>query len=155
MAKILEGHLVAKGVRFALLATRTNDLVVRRLVSGAEDCIARHGGEPENVTLVRIPGSWELPFAAKRAAESGRFDAVVALGALIRGETPHFDVLAAEAARGLAAVASASGVPISFGVLTCDTLEQATERAGAKAGNKGWDAALAAIEMVDLLRRME
>ncbi len=154
MATVLEGHLDAKGMRFALLVARTNDLVGNRLLAGAEDCLERHGAEAAARTVIRVPGAWELPLVASRVAKSGKFDAVVALGALIRGETPHFDFLAAEAAKGLAASALESGVPVIFGVLTTDTLEQALERAGAKAGNKGWEAALAAIEMVSLYRRL-
>lgn len=155
MPELLEGHLDAKGIRLALVLTRTNDLVGHRLLAGAEDCITRHGGEASQRTVVRVPGSWELPLVARRLAGTKKFDAVIALGALIRGETPHFDVLAAEAARGLAQASMDTGVPVVFGVLTCDTLDQAMERAGAKAGNKGWEAALAAIEMVNLYRRME
>lgn len=154
MSAILEGHLNAKGMRFALLVARTNDLVGSRLLAGAEDCLERHGAPAEGRTVVRVPGAWELPLAASKLAKSGQFDAVVALGALIRGETPHFDFLAAEAAKGLAQVAMESGIPVIFGVLTTETLEQAMERAGAKGGNKGWDAAQAAVEMVSLFRRL-
>lgn len=154
MAQVLEGRLDAKGMRFALVASRTNDLVVVRLLAGAEDCLERHGAAARQRTIVRVPGSWELPIAASRLAASERYDAVIALGALIRGETPHFDVLAAEVAKGLAQESLRTGVPIAFGVVTADTLEQAMERAGAKSGNKGWDAALSAIEMVSLLRQM-
>lgn len=150
----IEGQLDAKGMRFALLVSRWNDLVTSRLLAGAEDCLERHGASAEDCLVVRVPGSWELPQAAARLAASGRHDAVVALGTLIRGETPHFDVLAAEVSKGLAQVALQSGVPVSFGVLTADSLDQAMERAGAKMGNKGWDAALAAIEMVALFRRL-
>ncbi len=154
MANVMEGKLDAKGMRFALVVSRTNDFVATRLLAGAEDCLERHGSVSETRTVVRVPGSWEIPQAAARLAASGRFDAVIALGALIRGETPHFDVLAAEVAKGLAQTALESGVPVSFGVVTSDSLEQAIERAGAKAGNKGWDAALAAVEMVSLYRQM-
>ena len=154
MSAILEGHLNAKGMRFAVLVARTNDLVGSRLLAGAEDCLERHGAPAESRTVVRVPGAWELPMAASKLAKSGQFDAVVALGALIRGETPHFDLLAAEAAKGLAQAAIESGIPVIFGVLTTETLEQAMERAGAKGGNKGWEAALAAVEMVSLFRRL-
>ncbi len=154
MANVMEGRLDAKGMRFALVVSRTNDFVATRLLAGAEDCLERHGALADARTVVRVPGSWEIPQAAARLAKSGKFDAVVALGALIRGETPHFDVLAAEVAKGLAQTALTSGVPIAFGVVTADSLEQAIERAGAKAGNKGWDAALAAVEMVSLYRQM-
>jgi 6,7-dimethyl-8-ribityllumazine synthase len=154
MAQVMEGKLDAKGMRFALVVSRTNDFVATRLLAGAEDCLERHGAAIEARTVVRVPGSWEVPQAAARLAASGKFDAVVALGALIRGETPHFDVLAAEMAKGLAQTAIQSGVPVAFGVVTADSLEQAIDRAGAKSGNKGWDAALAAIEMVSLYRQM-
>jgi 6,7-dimethyl-8-ribityllumazine synthase len=154
MPPIIEGHLDAQGLKFALVASRFNDLVTSRLVEGAKDGLVRHGADPKNLTLVKVPGSFELPQAAAKLAKQGTYDAVVALGCLIRGETAHFDLLAAEAVKGLAQVAVSSGVPVIFGVLTCDTMEQAIDRAGGKAGNKGWDAALAAIEMVSLFRRL-
>ena len=154
MANVMEGKLDAKGMRFALVVARTNDFVATRLLAGAEDCLERHGAGADARTVVRVPGSWEIPQAAARLAASGKFDAVVALGALIRGETPHFDVLAGEVAKGLAQTALEHGIPVSFGVVTADSLEQAIERAGAKSGNKGWDAALAAVEMVSLYRQM-
>ena len=154
MAQVMEGKLDAKGMRFALLVSRTNDFVAARLLAGAEDCLERHGAAAEARTVVKVPGSWELPLAASRLAASGKFDAIVALGALIRGDTPHFDVLAAEVAKGLAQTALQSGVPVAFGIVTADSLEQAIDRAGAKSGNKGWDAALAAVEMVSLYRQM-
>ena len=150
----VEGRLDAKGMRVALVVSRWNDLVSQRLLAGAEDCLERHGAKADDCRVVWVPGSWELPLAAHRIAASATFDAVVALGALVRGETPHFDVLAAEVSKGLAQAAQQTGRPVIFGVLTTDTLEQAMDRAGGKAGNKGWDAALAAIEMVDLLRRL-
>jgi 6,7-dimethyl-8-ribityllumazine synthase len=152
--RTFEGTLDARGLRFALVVSRFNDFVSNRLLSGAEDCLRRHGAEPGSLAVVRVPGSWEIPLAADRLARTGRYDAVVALGVLVRGETPHFDVLAAEVSRGLARVSMDTGVPIGFGVLTTETVEQAVERAGAKAGNKGWDAALSAMEMANLLRRM-
>lgn len=155
MARILEGHLDAKGIRFALVVARWNESVTSRLLSGAEDALLRHGADPDTLTIVRVPGSWELALAASRLAATRRFDAIVALGALVRGETPHFDVLAAAAAKGLAQAGMAAGIPVIFGVLTCDTLEQALDRAGGKAGNKGWDAALAAIEMAGLYKRLD
>ena len=154
MPPIIEGHLDAKGVKFALIASRWNDVVTSRLVEGALDGLTRHGADPSHITLVKVPGSFELPQVAARLAAAGRYDAVVALGCLIRGETAHFDLLAAEAAKGLAQAAVTSGLPVIFGVLTCDTMEQALDRAGGKAGNKGWDAAIAAIEMVSLYRRL-
>lgn len=139
-------------MRFGLVVARFNDFVCARLLAGAEDCLVRHG--VEQLSVVRVPGSWEIPLAALRLARSGSYDGLVALGALIRGETPHFDVLAAQVARGLQQVSLETGVPVGFGVLTTESVEQAVERAGAKAGNKGYDAALSALEMVSLLRRL-
>jgi len=154
MPRVLEGLLDAKGFRFGLVVSRFNDLMTGRLLEGALDCLTRHGARDEDVLIARVPGSWELPMVAQRIAGSGKVDAVIGLGVLIRGATPHFDVIAAETAKGLAQVSLGSGIPVSFGVLTCDTLEQALERAGSKAGNKGWQAAEAAIEMVQLYRRL-
>ena len=154
MPPIIEGHLEASGLKVALVASRFNDLVTARLVEGALDGLVRHGADPKNLTLFKVPGAFELAQLAAKLAAQGTYDAIVALGCLIRGETPHFDLLAAEAAKGLAQVAVSSGVPVVFGVLTCDTMEQAIDRAGGKAGNKGWDAALAAIEMISLFRRL-
>jgi 6,7-dimethyl-8-ribityllumazine synthase len=153
VAKILEGHLDAKGLKVALIVSRWNETVTERLLASALDCLVRHGADPAQLTVVKVPGSWELPLAAAKIARSGP-DAVIALGALVRGETPHFDLLAAEAAKGLAQAGLSSGVPVIFGVLTCDTMEQAMDRAGGKAGNKGWDAAEAAIEMASLYKRL-
>ncbi|MCX7894868.1 MAG: 6,7-dimethyl-8-ribityllumazine synthase [Thermoanaerobaculum sp.] len=155
MVRTLEGHLNAGGLRFALLLSRFNSLVGERLLEGALDCLLRHGAREEDLTVVRVPGAWELPLAAARLARTRQFHAVIALGVLIRGETPHFDVIAAECAKGLAQAALEQQLPISFGVLTCDTMDQALERAGGKAGNKGWDAALAAVEMAQLWRVTE
>ncbi len=154
MPRTYEGMLDAKGFRFALVVSRFNDLLTGRLVEGALDCLARHGARDEDLTVVKVPGSWELSLVAERLAVSGKVDAVIGLGVLIRGATPHFDYIAAETAKGLAQVALSSGIPVSFGVLTCDSLEQALERSGSKAGNKGWQAAQAAIEMVQLYRRL-
>jgi 6,7-dimethyl-8-ribityllumazine synthase len=154
MPRTYEGILDAKGCRFGLVVSRFNELLTGRLVEGALDCLARHGAREDDIVLVRVPGSWEIPLAAQRLAVTGKVDAVIGLGVLIRGATPHFDYIAAETAKGLASVALASGIPVSFGVVTSDTLEQALERAGAKAGNKGWQAAQAAIEMVQLYRRL-
>jgi 6,7-dimethyl-8-ribityllumazine synthase len=154
MPAIIEGHLDAKGMKLAVVASRFNDVVTSRLVEGALDALSRHGADPAQVTLLKVPGSFELPQAAAKLVGSGRYDAVIALGCLIRGETAHFDLLAAEAVKGLGHAAVASGVPVIFGVLTCDTMEQAIDRAGGKSGNKGWDAAMAAIEMVSLYRRL-
>lgn len=151
---ILEGQLNAKGLRVALVVSRFNEFLVDKLVAGARDCLLRHGAEEAALTEIRVPGSFELPFVAKLAAESGRYDAVICLGAVIRGGTPHFEYIAAEAAKGIAQVGLTTGVPTVFGVLTTDTLEQAIERSGTKSGNKGWDAALGAIELADLRRRL-
>lgn len=152
--RTIEGLLTASGRRFAIVAARFNDLIVERLVAGAVDTLVRHGADPGAVEVIRCPGSFELPHVARRAAASGRFDAVLAVGCLIRGGTPHFDHICAAATRGIAEAGLQTDVPVAFGLLTCDTLEQALERAGAKAGNKGVEAALAAIEMADLLPRI-
>jgi 6,7-dimethyl-8-ribityllumazine synthase len=154
--RVIEGNLVIpKGARFAVVASRFNHFVVDRLVEGAIDALVRHGAEAQNITVVRVPGAWELPIAVRRLAASKKVDAVIALGAVIRGSTPHFDYVAGEAAKGIGAVAAGGQVPVSFGVLTTDTIEQAVERAGTKQGNKGWDAALSAIEMVALARALD
>ncbi|MBK7578613.1 MAG: 6,7-dimethyl-8-ribityllumazine synthase [Myxococcales bacterium] len=148
--KTLEGSLLPPdNARFGIVASRFNDFIVEKLVAGALDALSRHGVSADRITLVRVPGSWELPLVCARLAKSAKFDAVIALGAVIRGGTPHFDYVAAEAAKGVAA-AAAAGVPVVFGVLTTDSIEQAVERAGTKMGNKGADAAMAAIEMVSL-----
>jgi 6,7-dimethyl-8-ribityllumazine synthase len=151
--KIIEADLIARGLRVALLASRFNHFIVDRLVEGATDCFKRHGGD--DLTLVRAPGAWELPLVCQTLARSGRFDAIVALGAVIRGSTPHFDYVAGEVTKGLAQVSMATGVTVTFGVLTVDTIEQAVERAGTKAGNKGWEAAASAIEMANLQRALK
>jgi len=153
--EVLEGTFsVPKSSRFAIVASRFNAFIVERLVEGALDALRRHGVGDDHVTLVRVPGSWELPVTCARLAKSEKFDAVIALGAVIRGATAHFDYVAGEAAKGVAAASLASGVPVIFGVLTTDTVEQAVERAGTKAGNKGFDAATAAMEMVSLGRTL-
>jgi len=146
------GALDARNHRVAIVVSRFNELFTERLLGGALDCLQRHGAADAALHVVRVPGSFEVPLMAKTLAESGRFDAVVCLAAVIRGDTPHFDYVAAEIAKGIAQVGLMSGVPVAFGVLTTDNLEQAVERAGAKAGNKGWDAALSAIEMVNVLQ---
>ncbi len=148
--QVIEARLEASGLRFALVVSRFNEALTSRLESGALDCLIRHGADEEAVTLFRVPGSWELPLLAAKLAGSGDYDAIIALGVLVRGGTPHFDLIAAEVAKGLAQAAMAHGVPVTFGVVTADTLEQAVERAGTKMGNKGWDAALAAVEMARL-----
>ncbi|MFO0675691.1 MAG: 6,7-dimethyl-8-ribityllumazine synthase [Polyangiaceae bacterium] len=147
----VEGNLVVpKGARFAIVASRFNAFIVDRLVDGAIDALVRHGAEAKNVTVVRVPGAWETPLVVSRLAKSKKVDAIVALGAVIRGSTPHFDYVASEVSKGVAQVSMSTGVPVTFGVLTTDTIEQSVERAGTKAGNKGWDAAVSAIEMVSL-----
>lgn len=157
--RTLEGSLVVpKGARFGIVASRFNHFIVDHLVGGATDALVRHGAELTNVTIVRVPGAWEIPVVLQRLARGGaggkKLDAIIALAAVIRGSTPHFDYVAGEVAKGSAQVSLAASIPISFGVLTTDTIEQAIERAGTKAGNKGWDAAVSAIEMVSLERTL-
>lgn len=155
MAKTIEGKLTAQGVKFGVVVSRFNDFINKKLLDGALDALSRHGAEDKNISIVKVPGSFEIPLVAKKLAASGNYDAVICLGAVIRGATPHFEYISAEVTKGIAQVALETGVPISYGVLTTDNIEQAIERAGAKSGNKGWDAALAAIEMVDLLRSIK
>jgi len=154
MPKTHEGSLVAEGLRFAIAASRFNELITNRLLSGALDAIKRHGGSDEAVEVAWVPGSFEMPLVAQTMAESGRFDAVICLGAIIRGGTPHFEYIASQAARGIAQAALSTGVPVIFGVITAETVEQAIERAGTKAGNRGFNAAVSAIEMANLMREM-
>lgn len=149
-ARTITGDLTVTKQRFAIIVSRFNEFVSSRLLAGAMDAIERHGGKPDNVTVVWVPGAWEVPLAARRVVGTGDFDAVICLGCVIRGDTPHFDYIAAEAAKGIAQVGLSADVPVIFGVLTTDTLEQAIDRAGAKAGNKGADAAMTAIEMTNL-----
>lgn len=151
---VVEGDLVARDKTFAIVHSRWNHFICDRLLEGALDTIARHGGDLSKVTVYKVPGSFELPLVAHKVAATGRFDAVIALGVLIRGATPHFDYIAAEATKGLANASMQTGVPISFGVITSNTIEQAIERSGTKAGNKGHEAALAAIEMVNLVAQI-
>jgi len=151
----LEGHLSSAGRRFGVVAAKTNDLVVSRLVDGALDALRRTGAADGDIVLVRAPGAWELPLVLRDLARSGRFDALVALGAVIRGGTPHFEYVAGETAKGVSQVSLELDLPIAFGVLTCDTLEQALERSGAKGGNKGFEAAMAAVEAADLRARLK
>ncbi|MEX0386636.1 6,7-dimethyl-8-ribityllumazine synthase [Spiribacter onubensis] len=152
--KTLEGDFTANNARVALVATRFNDFIVDSLVGGARDALVRHGVADESLTLVRVPGSWELPLVADRLAASGDYDGIVALGCVIRGGTPHFEYVAGECAKGLGQVSHQHGVPVAFGVLTTDSIEQAIERAGTKAGNKGAEAAMSLLEMISLLRRL-
>jgi 6,7-dimethyl-8-ribityllumazine synthase len=156
LPKTIEGSLVAPaGARFAIVASRFNSFIVDRLLEGAVDGLVRHGVDAANITVVRVPGAWELPLVVQRLASKKKVDAVLALGAVIRGATPHFDYVAGLAASGAQSAQLASGVPVVFGVLTTDTIAQAVERAGSKAGNKGWDAATTAVEMVSLAAALE
>lgn len=150
----IEGRLAGAGKRFAIVASRFNGAVVERLVSGAVDCLTRHGVEDGAIRIVRVPGAWELPVAAQALASAGGVDALVALGVVVRGETPHFDFICSQASAGLTRVSLDHNLPVGFGLLTCDTPSQAQERAGGKGGNKGWEAALAALETADLLARL-
>jgi len=154
MTKIIEGKLDAKGLRFALVVSRFNSFICDRLVEGAVDALVRHGAAADDIQVVKVPGAFEIPVAAKKVAASGQVDAIVCLGAVIRGATPHFDYVSAEVSKGVAAVGLETGLPVVFGVLTTDNVEQAIERAGTKAGNKGFDAALSAVEMVNLFKEL-
>ena len=150
--KEINGQLDAKGLKFAVVVGRFNSLITEKLLEGAVDCIVRHNGSEDNITVVRVPGSFEIPLTAKKLAKSGKYNAVICLGAVIRGSTPHFDYVANEVTKGIAQVSLETEVPIAYGILTTDTIEQAVERAGTKMGNKGFDAALTAIEMVNVLK---
>ncbi|HUO80770.1 MAG TPA: 6,7-dimethyl-8-ribityllumazine synthase [Steroidobacteraceae bacterium] len=153
--RTLEADLLARDLRVAIVAARFNDFVVARLVDGAVDALLRHGASEKNLELVRVPGAFDMPLVVRRLAQSKRYDAIVALGAVVKGETAHFDYVAGECAAGVARAALDAGVPVGFGVLTCDSFEQAIDRAGGKAGNKGAEAALAALEMANLLKRLD
>lgn len=155
MPRLIEGRLSAEGFRFAIVVSRFNDFISSKLVEGAIDALTRHGASDDKISLVKVPGAFETPLAAKKLAKSNKYDAVICLGAVIRGGTPHFDYIASEVSKGIANVALESGVPVAFGVLTTDNLEQAIERAGSKSGNKGYDAAISAIEMVNLFNELE
>lgn len=151
MPKILEGKLLAEGKKFALVVSRFNDFITDRLVGGAIDALQRSGAKEEDIEIVKVPGAFEIPLIAKKLASKGRYDAIVCLGAVIRGATPHFEYISAEVSKGIAQVGLETDVPVIFGIITSDTIEQAIERAGTKAGNKGWSAAMSAIEMVNLI----
>ena len=155
MGKIIEGKIVAKGMRFGIVASRFNDFISAKLIEGALDALTRAGADDKDILIAKVPGAFEIPLAAKRMARTGKVDAVICLGAVIRGATPHFEYISAEVSKGIATVALETEVPVVFGVITTDTIEQAIERAGTKSGNKGFDAALSAIEMVDLFRKMK
>jgi len=155
MARLIEGKLNAKGLKFGIVVSRFNDFINERLLSGALDVLIRHGADEGDIEILKVPGAFEIPQVARKMALSKKYDAVVCLGAVIRGATPHFDYIAAEVSKGIAMIGLESEIPVAFGVLTTDNLEQAIERAGSKAGNKGWDAALSAIEMANLYREMK
>ena len=152
--KTFEGEPNAEGLRLAIVASRFNDEIVQGLIDGATSCLLRHGAGDEGFEIYRVPGAFEIPAASSRLARSGRFDAVIALGALVRGDTPHFDFISSQTTLHISRVSIDTGIPVAFGVITCDTMEQARARSGPKAGNKGWEAALAAVEMVRLFRKI-
>jgi 6,7-dimethyl-8-ribityllumazine synthase len=155
MPRLIEGEISAKGITVAIVVSRFNDFISQRLLDGALDALKRHGASDDKMTIVRVPGAFEIPVMAKRLSSDDRFDCVICLGAVIRGATPHFEYISAQVARGIASVALESRIPIAFGIITSDTLEQAIERAGAKSGNKGWDAAVSAMEMVSLFKVLD
>jgi 6,7-dimethyl-8-ribityllumazine synthase len=152
--KRIEGELQAEGLKFAIIVSRFNEFITGKLLEGAIDALIRHGASEKNIDIIKVPGSFEIPLVAKKAAQKKSYDAVICLGTVIRGATPHFDYVAAEAAKGIAMASMETGVPVAFGVLTTDTIEQAVERAGSKSGNKGWDAAMVAIEMAQLIKKL-
>lgn len=152
--KIIEGELQAKSFKFAIVVSRFNDFITSRLLEGAVDALLRHGAKEDDIEVVKVPGAFEIPLIAKRIAAKGACQAVICLGTVIRGATPHFDYVASEVSKGIAAASLETGVPIAFGIITADTIEQAVERAGTKAGNKGWDAAVTAIEMAQVIKRI-
>lgn len=154
MSKVIEGQLSSAGLKFAVVVSRFNNFITERLLGGAMDALTRTGCNPGDIEVVKVPGSWEIPLIAKTLAGQRRHDAVICLSAIIRGDTPHFDYVASEAAKGIAHASFDTGVPVAFGVLTCNTLEQAIDRAGTKGGNKGFDAAMTAVEMANLMRRL-
>ncbi len=152
--QVIEGALTAAGLRFGIVASRWNDMIVSRLIGGAQDALVRLGAAPADTTLVRVPGSFEIPLVAKKLAASGRYDAIICVGAVIRGETPHFDYIAAEVTKGMAVASLETGIPVAYGIITADTVEQAINRAGVKAGNKGFEAAMSAVEMANLMKEL-
>jgi 6,7-dimethyl-8-ribityllumazine synthase len=155
MPRLIEGEISGKGITFAIVISRFNEFISQRLLDGALDALRRHGASDEQINIFKVPGAFEIPFMAKRLSLDSRFDCVICLGAVIRGATPHFEYISTQVSRGIASVALESRIPVSFGVITCDTLEQAIERAGAKSGNKGWDAAVSAMEMVNLFKVLD
>jgi 6,7-dimethyl-8-ribityllumazine synthase len=152
--KIIEGELQAKGLKFCIIVSRFNNFVTSKLLDGARDALLRHGAKEDDIDVIKVPGSFEIPMVAKKIASKGTYNAIICLGTIIRGATPHFEYIAAEVSKGIASVSIDTGVPLAFGVITSDTIEQAVERAGTKSGNKGWDAAITAIEMVQLLKKI-
>jgi 6,7-dimethyl-8-ribityllumazine synthase len=152
--KIIEGELQAKGLKFGIVLSRFNEFITSKLLDGAKDALLRHGVKEEDIDIIKVPGSFEIPMIAKKMALKGTYNAIICLGTIIRGATPHFEYVAAEVSKGIAAVSMETGVPVAFGIITSDTIEQAVERAGTKSGNKGWDAALSAIEMAQLLKKL-
>ena len=154
MAKIIQGDLSGKGLKIGIVAARFNDFITSRLVDGALDGLQRHGVAEADIEIVRVPGAYEIPLAARMFAQSRKFHAIICLGAVIRGATPHFEYVSAEVSKGVASVSLETGLPVIFGVLTTDTIEQAIERAGTKSGNKGWDAAISAIEMANVMKQL-
>jgi 6,7-dimethyl-8-ribityllumazine synthase len=152
--KIIQGELQAKGLKFGVVVSRFNDFITGKLLEGAEDALLRHGAKSDDIEVVKVPGAFEIPIAAKKMAQKDAYDAIICLGTVIRGATPHFDYVSAEVSKGIAQASMETGVPLAFGILTTDTIEQAVERAGSKSGNKGWDAALTAIEMARVLKKI-
>jgi 6,7-dimethyl-8-ribityllumazine synthase len=154
MMKIIEGELQAKGLKFGIVVSRFNDFITTKLLDGALDALLRHGAKEEDIDIIKVPGSFEIPMVARRLALKGTHNALICLGTIIRGATPHFEYIAAEVSKGIASASMETGIPIAFGIITSDTIEQAIERAGTKSGNKGWDAAITAIEMAQLLKKL-
>jgi 6,7-dimethyl-8-ribityllumazine synthase len=154
MPAVIQGEFKAHGIRIGIVVSRFNDFITRQLLAGALDALTRHGAEDENIQVVKVPGAFEIPYAAARMARQKSYDTIICLGAVIRGETPHFEYISAEVSKGIAKIALDTDIPVIYGVITTESIEQAVERAGAKAGNKGWDAAMTAIEMVDLYRKI-
>jgi len=152
--KVIQGELQAKGLKFAIIVSRFNDFITGKLLEGAVDGLLRHGAKEEDIDVIKVPGAFEIPLTAKKVASKGSYNALICLGTVIRGATPHFDYVAAEVSKGVAAASMETGVPIAFGVLTTDTIEQAVERAGTKSGNKGFDAAMSAIEMAQVFKKL-
>jgi 6,7-dimethyl-8-ribityllumazine synthase len=152
--KIIEGELQAKGLKFGIVISRFNDFITSKLLEGAKDALLRHGAKEDDIDVVKVPGSFEIPIIAKKMALKQMYNAIICLGTVIRGATPHFEYISAEVSKGIASASMDTGVPIAFGVITCDTIEQAVERAGTKSGNKGWDAAITAIEMAQIMKKL-